>query len=159
MTQQNGHSIPCCQAHSSARAKKEPYYLRTLVDVYAPEVSSTTTKTYLDQLQAVAQATGKTLEELRATEITKLNAATCAASTDETTETPTMDSTQNMIRQVHTPTGDGILSTEPQPTTTPQATDHSPAVHPLVHTPVVSSVNLIATAPSSTAKLDFTPKS
>ena len=51
------------------------YHLSALTDVYAPDVSSVTAKSYLEELQAVAQATGKTLEELLAEELSKIKAA------------------------------------------------------------------------------------
>ncbi|KAK0148985.1 Paraneoplastic antigen Ma1 [Merluccius polli] len=65
------------------------HHLSALVDVYAPEVSSTTTETYLEQLQVVAQATGKSLEELLATELDKLNAAASPSATATLKFTPT----------------------------------------------------------------------
>lgn len=100
------------------------YHLNALMDVYAPEVSSATTDTYLEQLQVVAQATGKTLEELLTTELAKLNAAACAATKTGTVDgAPAMDSTQKSIRQVHASADHGIFHPELEPTTAaPSAT-------------------------------------
>lgn len=134
------------------------YHLNALMDVYAPEVSSATTETYLEQLQVVAQATGKMLEEFLATELAKLNAAACAATNTGTAdEAPAMDSTQKSIRQVHASAGCGILHSEPQPTTTLPAMDHAAAVHLFAHTTAAPPANLIQSAPSATATLKLIP--
>ncbi|KAL3053059.1 hypothetical protein OYC64_005563 [Pagothenia borchgrevinki] len=85
------------------------YHLRALADVYAPEISSTTTET----------VTGKTLEELA-----KLKAASGDAPTlqrtDEALET---DSTQNVIRQVHSSPDSHDRRCEHKLTATPLAFD------------------------------------
>lgn len=133
------------------------YHLRALVDVYAPEVSDNTTKTYLEQLMAIAQATGKTLEELLATEISKLSTA-CAATASETADiTPAIEPTQKEIRKVHVPAASGTPPSASQSTKPPQTMDHNAPVHSFVH-PAVSPPNFTQTAHSVTANLDFAPR-
>lgn len=89
------------------------------------------------------------LDELLATELAKLNAAACAATTNRTADDAlTMNSNQNTIRQVHASTKHDILHSESQPTTTYQAIDHNAAVHSLVH-PTAAPPNLTQAAPSA----------
>lgn len=131
------------------------YLLKPLVDVYAPELSSTTTQTYLEQLQSLAQATGKTLKELLATELTKLNTAACVAPTDATGDSPMMESTQNVV---HTSSESGTLFSRPQLTTTFQPMVSNAAAGAVGNTAAVPPASLNLRTPSVTAKLGITPE-
>lgn len=133
------------------------YHLRALVEVYAPEVSDNTTKTYLEQLMVIAQATGKTLEELLTTEISKLHTA-CAATANGTAEvTTTIEPTQEEEGQQHVPAASGIPPTVHQPINRPQTTGHNLPVHSFVQA-TVAPPSVIWPAPTVTPNFDFTPR-